>query len=402
MSYEVVGFAGAYTGPGAEPIFAPSGVMLTSSPTILFDGKTLTADNTLDLWSNTGTGDFTFTQNRMVMGVGADEYCIRQSQTTLPYYSGYPTQFEATTLDFHTEAGVIKRVGMFSSSPVAPHTANPDGFFLEDDGTTKRLVACNNGTRVFDVPYGDWLGKHAFEQYDDLDEYDWSKFTVLMFDFLWLGGAVLRLWIRLGGRWQLLHAVTCCGSLDALIFQSPQQPARYEIRSSGGTGSFTAVCCQVSVLGDVARNGRLRSSVNTTGVSASSSGTTYVLQAIRKSATYRDVAIEIESIASGRSGGSTDTGILMLLRNPTLSAALSYAAYGKAERAVGTDQTVTDLGTVLIAAPAADFAQEPLVGNYARWLTQSITDVADEYVLAYQAITTNQTVYGILSYKEHG
>jgi hypothetical protein len=401
MPPSTVTFAGAYTSPSAEPMFSPSGAMLTASPMILFDGKTLTDDNTSELWGNTGTGDFTFTQNRMVMGVDAGEYCIRRSQTVMPYYAGYPTQFEATLFDFHTEAGVTKRVGMFSSSAVAPHSGSLDGFFLEDDGTTKRLVAYNNGTEIFNVPYADWLGRQAFEAYDDLPEYDWSKFTVLMFDFLWLGGAVLRVWIRLGSRWQLLHAVSCCGSTDALIFQSPQQPARYEIRSNGGTGSFTAVCCQVSVSGDVTRNGRLRCSVNTAGVPANSSGTNYVLQAIRKSTTYRDVAIEIESISSARSGGATDTGILMLLRNPILSSALSYAAYGKVERAVGTGQTVTDLGTILLAAPAADFAQEPLVGNYVRWMTQSITNTADQYVLSYQAITTNQTVYGILSYKEH-
>ncbi len=154
-------------------------------------------------------------------------------------------------------------------------------------------------------------------------------------------------------------------------------------------------------MGDVTDKGYVRNSINETGISASSAGTVYALQGFKKNATYRDVCVEFSRIGIVRTGGGSDQGILMLLRNPTLSAPLTYGAYGKIDRAIATTQTVSANGEIIDAVPASDRAQQEIDGNYRKWMTQTISDSFDEYVLAYLALTASQTVHGVASYKEH-
>lgn len=400
MSVPLVGNAGLYVSDDAEPQYAANGVLGVGSPTILFDGKVLNLDDTNELWDNVGTGTFTFQQNKSLMEVTAGEYTIRQSRRTMPYYAGYPMQVETTCDNFHSEPGVEKMVGYFSSAVTAPYSASLDGFALVDDGERKRLRVWNNGTLVFDVPEEQFLGRSKITRRNR--DYDWQNFNVILFDFLWLGGAALRVWLRVGDRWQLLHAVAITGTRQDVIFQSPQQFVRYEMRSTTGTGSFRPICSQVSVVGDVGANGFLRSDFAPTSVSANVIDTTYVLMALRKQAAARDTAIELVSAAMARSATQTDVGILSLQRNPTLSAPLTYDDIGKLDRAYGAGETVTARGDVLMSAPASDLAQGVVDGNYSRWLTQSLDDTFDEYVLCYTALSINQSVRGIMTWKEHG
>jgi hypothetical protein len=84
----------------------------------LFDGKTLNADDPL-IFENEGTGAATYAGSNVTLSVTAGQYMIRQQLFHNPYFSGKPQQIEQTCLGFQSQAGVVKRIGYFSSSTVA-------------------------------------------------------------------------------------------------------------------------------------------------------------------------------------------------------------------------------------------------------------------------------------------
>ena len=212
-------------------------------------GKTLNAEDTL-LWDTAGTGTRTFAQACNTLTVSAGQYLVRQTRQYFPYFSGKPQPVEITFDGFQNVAGVVKRFGYFSSSAVAPYSANLDGWYIEADGSTYRLVVSRGGVKILDLPWTQW------DNYAAIAGYDWSKFTVTYIDFLWLGGAVLRIFVKLpGAGFVLLHTFHYAGSAAGTFMLSPNQPVRYEIRSTSGAGSLRAICSQVATEGSIAENG---------------------------------------------------------------------------------------------------------------------------------------------------
>jgi hypothetical protein len=263
------------------------------------------------------------------------------------------------------------------------------------DGTTYILRAARSGTSTVDVPFTSW------QNYQLLSTYDFNNFSAIFFDFLWLGGAGLRIWVctpDLG--WVLGHAATYIGNNQDTICTSPNQPIRYEVISTTGTLDFRYICSQISVLGDVADLGYIRNSINTASIACNAIGTIYALQGIKKNATNRDIAIKFQQIAAVNAA-TTDAGMLLLLRNPTLSAPLTYATYGKVDRAIATTQTVTAVNEIIEAAPVNTSGASLVKDNYISWATQTINNTFDEYVLAYLSTSSNQALRGILTYKEY-
>ena len=384
----------------AQLTYAPNAAVVSDGFNILFDGKVLTADNS-NRWDDAGTGTASYSNNKVSMSVDSGEYQIRQSTRRMPYFAGYPIYPEMTFDGFANDPGVTKRVGYFSSSTTAPYTANLDGFWLEADGTTYRMVAYRDGTETVNVPIDRWTCSKNNAEPTIIDNYDWDNFTAVMFDFLWLGGAALRMWLCTAKYgWILAHTVPYVGNATNTVTLSPQQPLRYEIRGDSAAGSMRPMCGQVSTLGDVAGKSEGVASVATTSVACNATNTIYALQGIKLNSTYLDLAARVSSFSSVTTS-TNDTGNVLLLKNPTLSAGLSYSAYGRVDRAHATNQTVTAVGTVLNAAPSSRTSQGLSPDNYLAWLTKAIDGTADEFVLAFQPATTNQSVRATLVWQEY-
>lgn len=371
-----------------------SGRSRVSQLTTLFDGKTLNAENTL-LWDTQGTGTRTFSEATNTLSVTAGQYLVRQSRQYMPYFSGKSQVAEITFDTLANQPGVVKRLGYFSSSAVAPYTANFDGWYLEADGSTYRLVVSRAGVKVLDLPWTQWSG------YADLADYNWNNFTVALVDFLWLGGAVLRLFIKTpNGGFVLAHTFDYAGTAPGTFMLSPNQPVRYEIRSTSGAGALKAICSQVATEGSISESGESLGVNNTALIVANTVGTVYALLGVKKQLAYRDTPVRVNTLGAGVS--SSDTGVLLLLRNPTLSAPLTYANNGRVQTALATNQTVTSNGRVVLAVPlVSSGASDPLTNNSLSWLTSGIANDLDELVLAYRVLTLNQTVVGALNLVEY-
>jgi hypothetical protein len=132
-------------------------------------------------------------------------------------------------------------------------------------------------------------------------------------------------------------------------------------------------------------------------------GTIYALIGLKKQTTYRDNAILIEEVALSNNSVTADAGILLVIINPTLSAALTYGNNSKLQVALATNETITaGTGRIIAAVPASASSggSKGLSKNFRAWLSSTLANAHDEYVLAYTPTTANQTVFGILSLKE--
>lgn len=373
-----------------------SGALMVAEPAIIFDGKTLGSDNPL-LWENVGTGTFAWANNMCAMSVTSGQYCIRQSRRYMAYFAGYPQFVEITLDNFDIQANVVKRVGYFSSSAVAPHNTIYDGSALVNDGTTYRIISWNAGVETSNREFTTW------KNYDLISTYNFDNFTTIMQTVLWLGGAYHATWLcTADSGWILADYIPFVGNNKGTIFKSPCQPVRYEIASSTGAGDMRAICSQVSVGGSNLSNaGETIICKPTTAIACNTVNTIYALQGFKKNATYRDTAIKIIEIGCVN-GATADSGTLMLIRNPTLSAPLTYAAYEKIDRAIATTQTVTaGTGTIIALEPNSNSTKGEHRDNYRAWLTQTITNTFDEYVLCYESATSNQDIRGFAALRQY-
>lgn len=369
-----------------------------SALTTLGDYKTLGADETI-LLENVGTGTGNWTNNTYEMSVASGEYLIRKSRKYHPYLSGKSQQVELTGIGLDGEVSIVVQ---------------------------------NNGVDVFRVAQADW-------NINTLPGHDWSAFNVIIFDFLWLGGAMLRTFVVTDNGITLVDKRNVASSVPNLIFKSPNQPVRYEIRSDGTnctkrlgyfssnavapydsnkdgvwlesvsaspTGSMTSVCSQVSTEGTIDESGK-QGSTNTgsSAITMSSVGTTYPLIAVRKKTGFRDRYIKV--IGASVFITTNDDALLTVQLNPTLSAPLTYTPItNKAiDKANGDGTiTVTGEGTILfsqVITQGTALPSDVFERDFLTVLGSDINDISDQIVLCVTPITVSVGTFGSLNYKEY-
>lgn len=386
--------------PTATVTFDAGGVMRVGQQTTLLSGRTLNADNSF-IWESAGTGTGAYSNNKFNMSVTSGQWYVRQTKRRFPYFDGKSQRVEETFDTFAPQANVVKRFGYFSSNAVSPFDTTYDGFWLENDGSTIYLKAARAGTSTLSVVITDWTGYAGLAEYQTLAT--WDFFTVCEFKFLWLGGAVLVLTVKTSAGFVEAHRFNYSGTAQDVFILSPNQCARYEIRSSTGTGAFRTICSQIATEGSINESGESLAVYNSSAITTNTVSTIYALIGLKKQTAYRDNAIQMTDISVGNTANTTDSGILILLQNPTLSAAFTYGNNSMVQVAYATTQTITaNTGRVLAALPASGAgAAAALNNNFLAWLSSTLENAHDEYVLAYMPITANQNVHGVLSFKEY-
>lgn len=377
-----------------------AGRVRISNTTTLGDYKLLDYDRPFRL-ETVMTGSGSYGENKYTMSVTSGQYVIRQTRRVHPYFSGKSHLVEITFDSFGLEAGVTKRVGYFSSTGTAPYSGNLDGFWLENDGTTYRLITSRAGVETSNIPMASW------DNYKEIANYNFDNFTVIMFDFLWLGGAILRFWVKTAKGFTLIHSIHYAGTSKDTFTRSPNQRVRLEIRSTSGSGTFRYICAQVATEGTITESGLSRYiDTGTSLISANSIGTTYVIKAIRKNTAYKDIPVDIELI--DLMVGTTQDQLKWSLQvNPVLSGALTWSSVtGSAvQEANGTGAiTVTTPGTIIAGGSVVSgipLSPDQLKYNFLSWLGGQIDGTQDIYALCVSPITSNCTLYGGIGYKEY-
>lgn len=393
--------------PGSISMDA-SGRTRVSQLTTLHDGKILNGDNVL-IWSNKGTGTGTYANNKYNMSVTSGQYFIKQSKRFSPYSAGKSQFIECTFDNFQIEANTTKRVGYFSSGTASTYNDNYDGIFLENDGTTYRLRAYRNGTSTLNIPWTSW------DNYNLISTYNWSNFTVVAFDFLWLGGAVLRFFIKTVDGFILAHTFNYSGTTTDVFIASPNQPIRYELRSTTGTGSLRYICSQVSTEGSINESGYNLAVVSGSQTSYSNIvatiGTTYPVLGIRKKAGFRDNSVKFTGISINVQSNA-DVLLWSVQLNPTLSSALTYVTvpnslgveYGDNAAVNTITNTVTTPGRIIangVASVSDNINVSLFETDFLSYLGCDLDNIMDTIVLCVTPITAGITLTTTISMKEY-
>jgi hypothetical protein len=215
----------------------------------------------------------------------------------------------------------------------APHNIH-DGIFLE---IANGIVSANivHGTEAGGVVESQKALQSEWN-IDRLDgkgpsgyTVDWSKCQILQIDFQWLGVGGVRFGIEVDSVMVYVHEFKHAGLVNTVYMHNGTQPVRYEIRSTGGTGTLMQICSSVASEGGATKTG-ITLAVDTNGTLVSCpAATTTMLIAVRINPADPDVQLLLEKIYALNTAANTSYRWVLTF-NPTI---------------VGTPNWVTVAGT---------------------------------------------------------
>ena len=379
-----------------------------SQITTLGDLKSINRYRT-DLWLQNSTGSGTVawnSNNTFSLGVSANaDTAIIQSKVSYPYFAGKSQLVECTFSNFGVIPNVTKRVGYYDYFPGG---GKVDGFWLESGPANTVTLIFKNGLGGVDYQY-------PVSSWDNQDfiNHDWDQFNVVMFDFLWLGGLRLRLFVSGPDGFTLAHEVDYAGQSGETetFIGYPSHPVTYEMVATsapGGTYNFNPICSQVATEGAIDKTGIIRACGNgVTALTLTSAANTYPILAIRKG--YANSPIKLLSFELSVATNN-DRLYWEIQINPTLSASISYAqidAQSTTLFGVGNGTiTVTSPGRVIASGYLATGQSVRSVNFEDNFLATlggtnpGTSFVPDSYVLVVRPITTPVNVLATMQVKE--
>lgn len=352
--------------------------------------------------ANGGAGTQTYEINRggTVMDVVADgDYAVCQTKMWAPYYSGKGQFGEITFSDMNPQANVIKRAGYFSSATTGDFSTSYDGFWVETQDTTTRFVISKTGTVKMSVDQSEW-------NIDKAEWLDMRKFNVFVFQFLYLGGTAVKFGFIHEGVIRWCHVYVHAGLVEDTFIRTPQQPVRYEIRSTGGTGNFLQICAQIASEGSIDEIGVQRSyTLNGLAVNANSVGTFYALMGLRLKQAYRNIRVEEQSV---NILATTNDDFLWELRiNPTVAGTFTYNDQANSALQLALGDTVANPspnsvtgGLIIQSGLGSGNSGVSGVLRSSLRLGSTIAGVPDALVICISPLTTNLDITGSVNIKE--
>lgn len=334
-----------YADSGAIDAF---GRLRVATPYTLFESKQLyDKDTGKVIWDEVISGGTSVWSDSAVnMSVTTNnQYVIRQTKMRFNYQPGKSILCIFTGV-MNTEAGVVKRIGYFNSGITPPYTPL-NGYYFENNGTAAYVVINRNGTPNA-IAQADW-------NIDKMDgngpsgiTINWAKAQILAVDFEWLGVGRVRFGIVVNGLLYYIHEFLHSNNIESVYTLSPNNPVRYEIRSTGGAGTLVHICATVKSEGGIDPVGFTSGASN--GITGISTSSPVILVAVRLKSTHLD---KIFSILSGSVLTTTanSNARWFLSINPTYNGVLTFNSLNDksgVEVAIGTSaNTLLTNGLVL-------------------------------------------------------
>lgn len=255
-----------------------------------------------------------FARVRMSAGTNGD-YVVRKSKISPIYQPGKSQLFEGSFSNFQIENNIIKRVGCFNSSTASTYDTQFDGFFLESNGITSGITfnIYRTGTLVFSSDTTNWFNSEI-----NSNLIDWTNTNLMLVDYQWLGVGRMRLGMVISGITYYFTEHTSIGDEPNVYMSSPNQPIRYEIRSSGGIGYLDMICSQISTEGPLSQGlFQTTSIVYSADTLLGTPGTKYAYMGYRINPQYRNTNIKLDNIPI--INDTNDSYLITVELNPTLN-----------------------------------------------------------------------------------
>lgn len=385
------------------------GRLRVSSPYTLFDSAMRYRDDTF-IWDQQDTGAATSShvpnESTIDMVVsGAGDESIRETKRVFAYQPGKSLLIMSTFAMADPIVGLRQRVGYFGSE---------NGIYFEQSDNEIYLVIRKNTSGVVDdtserVAQSSWNvdrlnGEGGQYNLTGID-IDVTKTQIWWCDVEWLGVGSVRVGFVLNGQFVTCHIFHHANIFDKVYMTTATLPCRYEITSTGASGTMKAICTTVLSEGGYLNKSFTRSA-STSLAGKSLSQTVYrPLVCIRlKSANLDSVVVPTKYDLLGLQQVAYKYALIL---NPTLTGAVWTSAGSNSS--VEYDITATALtggtiidtgifvggnkgGTASISSNQVDFSQQ--IGRF-------LDGTSDVYVLAAIATTNNDTAVGSLTWQEH-
>lgn len=308
-----------------SPLFDPFGRVRVCDMETLFDSK-LSFGKLSAYWDEVVTANATSTHvevdSCVNMAVSANNaYVIRQTRQRWNYQPG-KGQCILTTFRASTAQGTTCRVGLMHGNYAAPHLIH-DGVYLEiENGAAFVCVA--KGTESGGIvstrrlPQSEWNMDRLDGSGPSGHVLDMTKAQILMIDFQWLGIGGVRFGFEVDSVMVYVHEFEHAGAVESVYMHNGTQPVRYEIRSTGGTGTMSQICSSVSSEGGRQKTG-IPIAVDTNGTLIScATGSIQMMLAARINANNPDVQLLVEKVYALNTAANTSYRWVLLM-NPTIT-----------------------------------------------------------------------------------
>jgi len=366
----------------------------------LFDLKQLNASQSLFVDTqdiNGGTSTYNTGESSTTLNVTANsgDRVVHQTKQRFNYRSGKSHLIMMTLYNFQAETDVIKRIGYFSSNNSTPFNTSYDGLYLESSGGVISVNTWRNGNQVEKVLDTNFNGR-------SIEGIDWSKNQIIYIDFEWLGTGSIRWGLVRNGEIVYFHTSRHDNTDKKVYMKSPNQPLRWEVESTGGSGSFTYVCASVNSEGSINKVGR-DGGVEDNGVhlDANDTGEWYVALALRLKATHLDSVVDL--LSGYLKSDTNDDFAYRVVLNPTYNSTLTWTDVDNfsVQYALGaTANTVTDLGETLKAGLGIQTSLTELSLETALRVGVAIDGTRDEIALIVRPHTANLDIHRALNWRE--
>lgn len=282
----------------------------------------------------------------VMSGSGSNSYVIRQTFVSAVYQPGKSQIFEMSFSNFQLQPAVIKRVGYFDAASGATYSTNIDGIFLESNGITNKITfqIWKSGSLTYSSDTTSWNSDVV-----NPTTIDWSKTQLMLCDFQWLGVGRVRFGMVFNGQTVVFDDLSGTDNLTNVYMSTPNHPIRYELRTSGGTGSLNMICGQASMEGSL---NQLIIPIGIDGpilpVTFNVVGTKYPFIGVKMNSGYENISLLTEQINILNT--SNDNYYCTLEIDPPISGAYTFSATSQSEilKAFGDGtQTVTGNSQVL-------------------------------------------------------
>ena len=259
-------------------------------------------ENIMICSKTTGGGAITYLNSKSTLTVSTNgDSCINQSRKYCVYQPGKSLLFLSSGIlnGSSNSSTVTTRIGYFDDN---------NGLFFQYSNNVLSIVLRNSGSDS-SIIQSDWnIDKMNGNGLSGLN-IDVSKCQLYVIDFEWLGVGRIRFGFYANGIINYCHEIKNINSLTSPYMVSPNLPVRYQISSTGGSGSMIQICSTVISEGGYNPNGKPFSASN--GItSVSISNTETPLLALKGITTYNHQNI----IPTGISILDTNNNTLMLYR----------------------------------------------------------------------------------------
>ena len=255
------------------------GRLRVSNPVTVFDAQNRYVDGEQFSSDNSGSGSVTYNPNssNFTLSVtGNGDEVIRQAKRVTLYQPG-KSLLIMNTFAFNTPTNNLRqRVGYFTAQ---------NGIFLEADGTDIYIVkrSYTTGSAVDTrIAQSSWNGDTLNGAGASGITLDVSKTQILWTDIEWLGVGSVRVGFVINGVFYIAHTFHHANSLTDVYMTTASLNCRYEITSTGASGSMRQICSTVISEGGYSPTPPIRSVSNgTVEKRLSSADTLYPLATIR-------------------------------------------------------------------------------------------------------------------------